>query len=155
MNQKSVMVIIFSLILVFSITAFSQVETLASPEQTIASLFKSMLDGDGELAQNVFTEGATLHSVYTKKDGEQIVKKGEVVKFIEAIGNPHEEVWDERISNLTIKMDGDLAQAWMDYSFYLDDKFSHCGVNAIHLVRNNGKWKIFQIVDTRRKSDCN
>ena len=144
-----------SLVLSFSTSAFTQVEALASPQQTIASLFKSMYDGDGELAKSVFADDAILHSVYTKKDGEQVIRKEEVEKFIEAISNPREEVWDERISNLSVKIDGDLAQAWMDYSFYLEDEFSHCGVNAMHLVRKDGKWKIFQIVDTRRKSDCN
>ena len=142
-------------ILAFSISVFSQVETLASPEQTIASLFKSMHDGDGELAKKVFANNASLHSVYTKKNGEQVIKIDEVDKFIEVIGSPHEEVWDERITNLTVKIDGDIAQAWMDYSFYVDDKFSHCGVNAMHLIRKNNAWVIFQIIDTRRKSNCN
>jgi ketosteroid isomerase-like protein len=154
--MKSVLICItMSLVLSFSTSAFTQVEALASPQQTIASLFKSMYDGDGELAKSVFADDAILHSVYTKKDGEQVIRKEEVEKFIEAISNPREEVWDERISNLSVKIDGDLAQAWMDYSFYLEDEFSHCGVNAMHLVRKDGKWKIFQIVDTRRKSDCN
>ena len=156
MKRKSVLVCItVSLVFAFSVSAFSQVETLASPQQTIASLFKSMYDGDGQLAKNVFADNAILHSVYRKKDGEQVVNKGDVTKFIEAIGSPHEEVWDERVTNLTVKIDGDLAQAWMDYSFYIDDKFSHCGVNAMHLVLKDGAWRIFQIVDTRRKSDCN
>ena len=130
------------------------VEVLASPEQTIASLFKAMAEGNGDLAANVFTENASLHSVFTTPEGEQKTNEGDVAKFIEAIGAPHDEIWDERISNLEVKIDGDLAQAWMNYSFYLGEKFSHCGVNAIHLIRKNGQWKIFQIVDTRRKSDC-
>ena len=128
---------------------------LSTPEDAIASLFKAMYDGDSTLAGQVFAEGASLNSVYTSKNGVQKVKAGEIDGFITAIGTPHEEIWDERISNLEVKIDGDLANAWMDYSFYVDDKFSHCGVNSMHLVRKDGLWKILQIVDTRRKKDCN
>lgn len=134
--------------------SLAQDEKLESPKQTIASLFKAMKNGDGELAEKVFMEGASLHTVLTEKSGKKNMKVSDVGEFIEAIKKPHEAVWDERISNLIVNIDGDLAQAWMDYSFYVDEKFSHCGVNAMHLVKNHGDWKIFQIVDTRRDSNC-
>lgn len=133
----------------------SQKGDLSTPEATVRTLFKAMHDGDSTIASQVFAENATLNSVFTTKTGEQMVKEGDVAGFIDAIGTPHEEVWDERISNLSVKMDGDLAHAWMDYSFYLGSNFSHCGVNAMHLVRKDEEWKILQIVDTRRKKDCN
>ncbi|MEM9545696.1 MAG: nuclear transport factor 2 family protein [Bacteroidota bacterium] len=128
---------------------------LSTPEATVKSLFKSMYDGDSTLAKLVFTKDASLNSVFTTKQGEQKINEGNVQTFINAIGSTHDEVWDERISNLSIKIDADLAHAWMDYSFYLGDKFSHCGVNAMHLIRIENQWKIFQIIDTRRKTNCN
>ena len=142
------------ILLAFSQLSLAQNTALSTPENTISTLFKAMYDGDSTMAAMVFTEGATLNSVFTTKSGEQKVNTGDVSKFISAIGSPHDEVWDERISDLSINIDADLAQAWMKYEFYLDDKFSHCGVNAVHLIRRDGEWKIFQIVDTRRKSDC-
>jgi hypothetical protein len=39
----------------------------------------------------------------------------------------------------------------MNYAFYLDDQFSHCGVNAFQLVRMEAGWQIIQITDTRRR----
>ena len=133
----------------------SQDLDISTPESTVKALFKSMYDGDSTLAKQVFVRDASLHSVYTTKQGEQKIKEGNLAAFVEAIGSPHDQVWDERISNLSVKIDGDLAHAWMDYSFYIGEKFSHCGVNAMHLIRKEGKWKIFQIVDTRRKTECN
>ncbi len=134
---------------------YGQEYNLSTPEGTIDALFKSMYDGDSTLASMVFAENASLNSVFTTKEGIQKVNTGKVAGFISAIGSPHDEVWDERISNLTVQIDDDLAQAWMDYSFFVGEKFSHCGVNAMHLIRKDGNWKIFQIVDTRRKTDCN
>jgi hypothetical protein len=51
-------------------------------------------------------------------------------------------------------MDGSLAAVWVDYAFYLNNTFSHCGVDSFHLVKTEEGWKIFNLVDTRRKSDC-
>ena len=146
--------ILFCLVLL-SQYSFAQKADLSTPENTIRTLFKAMYDGDGTLAAAVFADGVSLNSVFTTKEGEQKVNTGDVAKFIEAIGSPHDDVWDERISELSVKIDGDLASAWMNYEFYRDDQFSHCGVNAMHLIRKEGEWKIFQIIDTRRKSDCN
>jgi len=153
-KQRLKLSLIIAVFISTTSSVFGQNDKLSTPENTIATLFKSMYDGDSTLAKIVFVEGASLNSVFTTKDDVQKVDAGDILGFINAIGTPHEDIWDERISNLSIKIDGDLAQAWMNYSFYLGDKFSHCGVNAIHLVRKDGEWKIFQIVDTRRKTDC-
>ncbi len=154
-KKKLIFHCLLAVLISFTNTAYSQNYDLSTPEGTVRALFKSMYDGDSTLANLVFAEGASLNSVFTTKDGVQKNSGGEVIGFINAIGTPHDEVWDEHISNLAVKIDGDVAQAWMDYSFFVGDKFSHCGVNAMHLIRMDGKWKIFQIVDTRRKTDCN
>lgn len=61
---------------------------------------------------------------------------------------------DERIANPVIKIDGDLASIWVDYWFFADDRFSHCGVDAFLLARHAGEWKVFGLVDTRRTQGC-
>lgn len=154
-NSKVVFHCLLALLLSIPSFVFGQDYDLTTPEGTIDALFKSMYDGDSTLASLVFAEDASLNSVFTTKDGIQKVKAGKIAGFVSAIGTPHEEAWDERVSNLKVQIDDDLAQAWMDYSFFIGDKFSHCGVNAMHLIRKDGIWRIFQIVDTRRKADCN
>jgi hypothetical protein len=42
----------------------------------------------------------------------------------------------------------------MDYSFYLGDKFSHCGVDAFLLARDGTEWKVVSLADTRRRQGC-
>ena len=55
---------------------------------------------------------------------------------------------------MDIKIDGNLASVWTPYEFYLDNNFSHCGVNSFQLFNNNGNWEIIYIVDTRKKLGC-
>lgn len=137
----------------FAISLNAQAD-LSTPENTIRTLFKGMYEGDSTLVRASFAKDATLNSVFTTKKGEEKVESGSVGDFATAVGTPHEEIWDEQVSNLTINEDGNLAQAWMNYTFVHGGKFSHCGVNAMHLIKTNGEWKIFQLMDTRRKGNC-
>jgi hypothetical protein len=74
--------------------------------------------------------------------------------FLNAVGQPKDEVWDEQISGLVIQIDGNLATAWMNYSFYRGETFSHCGVNTMNLIQTADGWKIFSVTDTRRMEGC-
>ena len=44
---------------------------------------------------------------------------------------------------------GDFAQFWAYYDFSLGDSLSHCGHDAIQLVRESGQWRILGITYTR------
>ena len=88
------------------------------------------------------------------RDGQPVLVETDIAQFVQAVGMPRAEVWDERIANLVIQVDDNLATAWMDYSFYLGPSFSHCGVNAFQLFRAPEGWRIIQITDTRRMEGC-
>ena len=144
---------IFPLLLILlSINLIAQ-DTHTEVEKTIKKLFQGMQKGDSSMVHATFHEDLRMYSSFITETSEVKLKKGSMTSFIEAVGKPHDEVWDERISELNIQIDDNLAHAWMKYSFYLDDKFSHCGVNAMQLVKMEGEWKIINLIDTRKK-DC-
>ena len=53
-----------------------------------------------------------------------------------------------------IQIDGPMANAWTNYEFWVNDSFSHCGVNSFQLFNDQGSWKIIYLIDTRRKEGC-
>lgn len=120
----------------------------------IQALFEGMRKGDTTLVSSAFAPNAIMQTITKTKEGSTSVRTEELKKFISFVGQPHNDVYDERISFDAIKIDGDLAIAWTPYKFYIGDKFSHCGVNSFQLVRLNGAWKIQYIIDTRRKEGC-
>jgi len=143
-----------------SFSAFSQdsetvLKDSAEVRSAIDKLFIGMKNGDSSLVAEVFHPEIQMMSTMMDKEGNPRSHKGSAVEFKNAVGTPHDQVWDERISNVFIQIDGNLAQAWMDYSFYLDDTFSHCGVNAIQLFKTEKGWQMVHLADTRRRSDCN
>lgn len=123
-------------------------------KKTIEQFFDAMRDGDSTSLRRILAKDAVFFTTFISKEGKPVLLKDNPEEFIEAVGTPHEEIWDERISQLEIKIDGNLASAWMEYSFYINEIFSHCGVNAMQFFFDGTEWKLFEIADTRRKSDC-
>ncbi|MGI9627478.1 MAG: nuclear transport factor 2 family protein [Longimicrobiales bacterium] len=115
----------------------------------VERLFESMRTNDGEMARSVFHPDARLGRA--TEDG---ISFSPADGFIERIGTPKDQVWDEPIWDWNVDVDGRLAQMWTKYAFYLDDAFSHCGVDAIQLYRSESGWQITQLVDTNRQEDC-
>ena len=120
----------------------------------ILDLFDGMREGDSSKVHSVFRENPKLHTSFTNKDGKPILKKDDLQKFLNAVGTPHDKVWDEPIWNVQINIDGNLANVWTDYAFYAGIDFSHCGVDAFMLNKDERGWKIFHLTDTRRRIDC-
>ena len=116
---------------------------------TIDALFDGMRAGDAAAVRAVFHEDARLHTALGPAD-TSAVSATPVDTFVEAVGEPRDRVWDERTWDVQVRVDGPLASAWVPYVFYLGDERSHCGVNAVQLVRTGAGWRILQLTDTRR-----
>jgi len=122
--------------------------------KTIQTLFDGMRVGDSTALRSVLHPTAHLQSSFTNKEGTPVLKEGSVDGWITSVGTPHEEIYDEKIWSYKIRIDDNLASAWTDYTFYVGEKLSHCGVNAFHLVNTQDGWKISHITDTRRRNNC-
>lgn len=144
---------ILFLLLGASSFSWGQADSIRTVEvrTVIDQLFEGMRLGDSTLVREVFHADAQAYTTYEKNE-EFRLHKGSVEEFIKAVGASHEEVWDERISNVVIQIDDGLAQVWMDYAFYLGDEFSHKGVNSMILVHVDKRWQILNLADTRRRN---
>ena len=67
---------------------------------------------------------------------------------------PAGDVWNERIFDPEVRIDGNVAQVWAYYTFHRNGTFSHCGVDAFMLVKVGTVWKITQLADSRRTQGC-
>lgn len=149
------------LILVFSLcSCFVQAQVGREGEgsaimKPITTLFTGMNLGDSALVRSAFTEDVTMASISKDKAGKVVLRnESSISGFLKVVGTPHTEPWSEPIWDVRIEIDGDLAQVWTKYAFYLGKKFRHCGVDAFHLVKQNGEWKIFHLADTRQTENC-
>jgi len=152
---------ILGLILIYFITNSLQSQNIEINKDSILvhnvviKLFDGMREGDSAKVHSVFYDNVRMFSSFRLKTGESKLNEDSLPDFLQAVGNGHQEIWDERISNTIIQIDGNLAQVWTDYFFFVDSTFSHCGVDAFQLVKDKeGQWKIINLIDTRRKTGC-
>ncbi|WP_343702261.1 nuclear transport factor 2 family protein [Chitinophaga sp.] len=142
------------LLLICSNRAAAQSSEEEAVKSAIRQLFDGMKKGDSAMVKDVFDEKAIMQTVITPPNKGVIVRSASIQQFITAVGTPHTDVWDERITFDKIMIDGPLASVWTPYSFYLGSRFSHCGVNSFQLCKSAKGWKIIYLVDTRRKESC-
>lgn len=60
------------------------------------------------------------------------------------------QLLDERLETPVIELEDNLALVWVTYRFYIGERFSHCGVDAMQLGRTLNGWQIIALADTRR-----
>jgi hypothetical protein len=145
--------------LLFLSASFSlQAQTVqdgAAIMEPITRLFTGMNLGDSAMVHSAFTARPTLATVAKDKSGNPVLRVDDIQKFLNAVGSPHAEPWSEPIWGAKIEVDGNMAQVWVSYAFYLGKKFSHCGVDAFQLFKGaDGKWRIFHLADTRKTDGC-
>lgn len=137
-----------------AITAYSQEEKAVM--KPIHILFEAMKSGDTTAIRKVFYPDAVLFTVVKDQvTGSPGLRKETLKEFLQAVGKPHKDVYYELIWGEKVFIDGDFAQVWTDYAFYINTTFHHCGVDAFQMIRNKeGNWLIYGLSDTRRKENC-
>lgn len=60
------------------------------------------------------------------------------------------QLLDERIGDPVVELEDNLASVWVKYRFYIGERFSHCGVDAMQLAKTTNGWQIVALADTRR-----
>jgi hypothetical protein len=121
----------------------------------VKRLFDGMRAGDSAIVRSTFADGAVMATA-TLRDGQPVWRfdPGAVDGFTKAVGTPHEQVWDEKLWDVDVMIDMNLATVWTRYAFFAGTQFSHCGVDTITLAKNASGWKIIFLADTRQREGC-
>ncbi|MEL6132766.1 MAG: nuclear transport factor 2 family protein [Bacteroidota bacterium] len=151
--------LVLTLLLFFFSIPFSFTQDNFSQDSTeiyavIQQVFEGMRQGDSAMVRETMYADVRMMTSYVDKEGKAKVQMGRLDRFLQAVGTPHEKVWNETIDAIHVEVDDNLAHAWVDYSFYVDEDFHHCGVDSFVLVREAEGWKIIHLADTRRTEGC-
>jgi len=129
----------------------------AALQKTVETFFEGFHAQDSLRIRSVMADSVIMQSIGRSKEGETVIHNETFGNFLKSIVSiPAGTSFREELHSFEIKVDGNMANVWTPYSFYFDGKFSHCGSNSFQLLKDGeGKWKIFYLVDTRRKEGCN
>jgi hypothetical protein len=135
--------LIQTLILIISATSFAQDDKQAAIN-VVNQLFEGMKAKNIEQMKAVFSADGQLIAIDKPRDGKGLSKtrlfSGEA--FAKMISEAKGADYIEKMSAPEARISGDLAIVSGRYTFYVGDKFSHCGTNIFNLVRTETGWRI-------------
>ena len=117
----------------------------------VNGVFDAMRKVDSAMVRPLFHPKARLFAMDLRTDTARF---DALEDFIRAVGRARTEVFDERLSNVKVNIDGPLASVWADYTFHIGTRLSHCGVDHFLLIKEAGRWRIIELADTRRREGC-
>ena len=115
----------------------------------VMELFRAMAAHDGATLYQLILPEASVVAVMA--DGT--VRKLGADEFIRRSVSSREEI-EERIWDAQVSVHGDVASLVAPYDFLRQGKRTHCGVDAITLVKNSGTWRISNLFFTVHTSGC-
>jgi hypothetical protein len=126
----------------------------AAVMRTVDALFAGIGARDAAaIAATEYAPGGGATVAVEKDDGSRTITHRSWPE-VNARFAPGPERYAETMTDPTVLVDGDIAMVWGRYSFSIDGKLHHCGVDHFDLVREAGQWKIANLSWTQRTTGC-
>ena len=150
----------FVALLVFVAFAKTGLTQATTPTEAIAQLFAAIARADTALASEVCMRNTTFRSVVSETSvsgfgGGERRQEQTLAEFMTGLASLQPGQAEERTGAYDVRQDGSVASVVVPYQFYFGGERTHCGTNFFTLVRGGGgTWRIVDVLDTRRRSDC-
>lgn len=137
-----------------ALTTYSQdlvIEDKQKIKSVIQQFFLSLETKDSVLMQKTTMDEAQIWRRYNNKkpiEMDMRFSKDDLPKM-HALPDVKEAALEFEIS-----VGNGIAMAWVPYEFWVENKFSHCGIDAFTLFVVDGNWKIVSAVYTVEKENC-
>jgi hypothetical protein len=111
---------------------------LAVADKDPAALNALRLEGGFNIVERPAPKGGTLvaRRVFTPPSGNRTVEY-------------RERYWDP-----IVHVRGSIAVVWTPYEFWTDGKTSHCGIDVFDMMKDQGTWKIANMMWTVEPDAC-
>ena len=118
----------------------------------VHKFFHALEKQDTVAFSEMFLGGAKNFAVRQMEDS--IVVRGMQVKDFRFRPG---QIIKERMREATteVKIHNNIAMVWAPYDLWVNEIFSHCGVDVFTLVRDSDGWKIASVSYTVERDGCN
>jgi len=121
---------------------------------TVQRLFHAMRAKDTAAFRDIFEPNARLVGMRTRQNGEQVAQVLPWDRFAAFMAADQRGPWIERAWSPEVRVRGTLATVWAEYDFHFGQTPSHCGVDAVQLLKTPSGWRIVSIADTYEPTGC-
>ncbi len=132
--------------------AAAQDDTNAGILRSVDEFLRGLNERNPAVMAAVSTEQGMLVA-HMVRDGGDRVRARSFAQDLATIGEGEETLrevyWDP-----TVLVRGNIAVVWAEYSFDLDGKRSHCGIDVFNLLKIDGAWKVTGVQYTVEPDNC-
>ena len=108
--------------------------------RTMQAFFDTMTARDVDGARQILQPQGRFHAM-SMKDGKPDVRAFANEEYFAQLQASKQKM-QERIWNPDVRINGLIANVTAPYDFWIDGKFSHCGVDGFDLIKTEDGWKI-------------
>ena len=108
--------------------------------KVVQAFFDTMTARDVEGARKVLQPQGRFHAM-RMREGKPDVRAFSNEEYFADLKASTQKM-QERIWNPEVRVSGLIATVWASYDFWIDGKFSHCGVDQFDLIKTEDGWKI-------------
>jgi hypothetical protein len=143
------------LILLLFFPIFSAQAQSGKDAQQVLSLVQQFFDAleeqDTASLREMFLKDAHNYAVWKMKDS--VVVRGQTPAGIRFKAD---QIIKERMreASTVVKVEGNIAMVWAPYDLWVNDIFSHCGVDVFTMINSSQGWKIASVSYTIEKVKC-
>lgn len=124
---------------------------LTTPTAAAHSMMRAMYQGDADMVDQVFLEGAQLRRI--SDEGE--LNPNGLKRWRDWVGTLEVGAAHEDIFGLKAEQFDNLATVWAPFVITYNDNLAGCGVNQLTLTRIEQNWQIVFVMDVQApKADC-
>jgi hypothetical protein len=149
--MKSFISLLCCITILGCINVFGQEEEKKEVLAVAQQFFTALEKGDTATLRSLFLDDARTYFVQEKdtkiRAGSQSPKNFKADK---------DHVVRERFINdgVDVTVHNRIAVVWGSYNLWINDKFSHCGVDAFTLLKTDSGWKISSLSYSKETEGC-
>ena len=126
------------------IGAIAQAQSAAGEREAVLKVMQAFFDTmaakDIDGARKILQPQGRFHAMRVR-DGKPDVRAFSNEEYFADL-KASKQAMRERMWNPEVRIHGLIASVWAPYDFWVDGKFSHCGIDAFDLIKTEEGWKI-------------
>ncbi|HEX8216305.1 MAG TPA: nuclear transport factor 2 family protein [Allosphingosinicella sp.] len=118
----------------------------------VQGLFDALAARDAGAVMALVVADGTI-AAHVTRDGDSRLRAQRWQDWANGLREGGERL-EERMHRPRVRIRGDMASVWTEYSFYRDGVFSHCGIDLFDMARVDGRWRILNLSFTMERDGC-
>ncbi|MEY4094258.1 MAG: hypothetical protein RLZZ53_1457 [Acidobacteriota bacterium] len=133
-------IIVGLICLVFGSAASAQTSERDAVLKVVQGFVDTMTARDVEGARTILEPQGRFHAT-RMRDGKPEIRAFSNEEYLADLQSGKTRM-QERLWNQDVRISGTIATVWSPYDFWIDGKFSHCGIDVFNLIKTEEGWKL-------------